>query len=348
MVQAFGPLTFGLTVAAMSASAGGVWLSIRFARRVGVMDLPNERSSHSTPTPRMGGVPMALSAIAVFGIWTHLLAGEVFPYKGITIAILFASGMFVLGFLDDLFDLSPLVRFVVQFALCAVCLGFAWRLVPGVSWTGTDWGRMFWILPGTVWCVWMLNLYNFMDGIDGLAGGEAALASLYFFLLFAREGESGWAVVNLFVAAAAMGFLVHNWPPARVFMGDAGSAFLGAFYGMQSVLAPLSTNVPFLVLVLPFANFILDTTCTLVRRFLQGEKWYRAHRSHYYQKLTLLGMSHGKVTVLEMLAVLFCCLFAEIYLRVGGAYRVAATGVVLVSFLGAGLWVNGRLRSDSR
>ena len=125
---------------------------------------------------------------------------------------------------------------------------------------------------------------DFMDGIDRPGGGEAAIASLFFFLLFAREGESGWAVVNLFVAASAMGFLVHNWPPARVFMGDAGSAFLGAFYGVQSVLAPLSTNIPFVVLVLPFADFILDTTYTLVRRFLRGEKWYQAHRSHCYQR----------------------------------------------------------------
>ena len=83
----------------------------------------------------------------------------------------------------------------------------------------------------------MLNLYNFMDGIDGLAGGEAAVASSFFFLVFAWYGQSGWAVANLVVAAASMGFLVHNWPPARIFMGDAGSAFLGAFYGMQSVVA---------------------------------------------------------------------------------------------------------------
>src|SRR3989304_4869717 len=95
--------------------------------------------------------------------------------------------------------------------------------------------------------------------------------SFFFFLLFARYGESGWAVANLFVAAASMGFLVHNWPPARVFMGDAGSAFLGGFYGMQAVLAALTTSVPFVVLILPFANFILDTTVTLVRRILQGE-----------------------------------------------------------------------------
>jgi UDP-N-acetylmuramyl pentapeptide phosphotransferase/UDP-N-acetylglucosamine-1-phosphate transferase len=344
MVQAFGAITFGLAVAALSVSAGGVWVSIRFARKAGFLDVPNERSSHSFPTPRMGGVPMAASAMVAFGIWTYLLAGELLTFKGITSSIVFAFGMFILGFCDDMFDLSPLLRFLVQFALCALCLGFALRLVPGVPWIGGESFRLPWIVVGVFWCVWMLNLYNFMDGIDGLAGGEAAIASSFFFLLFAREGESGWAVANLLVAASAMGFLVHNWPPARVFMGDAGSAFLGAFYGMQSVLAPFSTKVPFVVLVLPFANFIFDTTFTLIRRILRGETWYQAHRSHYYQRIVILGMTHEKATILELLGVIICCIFAGIYFRVTGTYRVATIIVVLVSFLGAGLWVKGRER----
>jgi UDP-N-acetylmuramyl pentapeptide phosphotransferase/UDP-N-acetylglucosamine-1-phosphate transferase len=342
MVQAFGAVTFGLTVAALSASAGGVWLSIRLARKAGVMDVPNERSSHSVPTPRMGGVPMAASAMIAFGIWAYLLAGEVFPFKGIASAFLFAFGMFILGFCDDLFGLSPLLRFAVQYAVAVSCLGLAWRLLPGVPWIDGEWSRLPWAFAGAFWCVWMLNLYNFMDGIDGLAGGEAAVASAFFFLLFAREGESGWAVANLLVAASAMGFLVHNWPPARVFMGDAGSAFLGAFYGMQSVLAPLSTKVPFIVLVLPFANFILDTTVTLIRRFLRGEKWYQAHRSHFYQRMTNIGMSHKKVTLLELLSVAVCCFAAEICLRTRGMGRVSVTAIVLVAFVGAGMWVDSR------
>jgi len=237
---------------------------------------------------------MAASAMVAFGIWAYLLAGEFFTFKGITSSIVFAFGMFILGFCDDMFDLSPLLRFLVQFALCALCLGFAWRLIPDVRWIGGEWSRLLWILVGVFWCVWMLNLYNFMDGIDGLAGGEAAIASSFFFLLFAREGESGWAVANLLVAASAMGFLVHNWPPARVFMGDAGSAFLGAFFGMQSVLAPLSTKVPFIVLVLPFANFIMDTTVTLILRVWRGERWYQAHRTHFYQRMTNSGCRTGK------------------------------------------------------
>jgi UDP-N-acetylmuramyl pentapeptide phosphotransferase/UDP-N-acetylglucosamine-1-phosphate transferase len=186
----------------------------------------------------------------------------------------------------------------------------------------------------------MLNLYNFMDGIDGLAGGEAAVASSFFFLVFAYYGESGWAVANLVVAAASMGFLVHNWPPARIFMGDAGSAFLGAFYGMQSVVAALSTPVPFPVLALPFANFILDTTFTLFRRLIRREKWYQAHRSHIYQRMTNLGMSHAKVTGLELVTVVLSCLAAVLYLRSGMQGRILAVSVVLIGFLAAGIRIS--------
>ena len=196
------------------------------------------------------------------------------------------------------------------------------------------------MIPGAFWVVCMLNLYIFVDGIDGLAGGEAAIASSFFFLLFARAGETGWAVANLLVAASAVGFLFHNWPPARVFMGDAGSAFPGAFYGMQSVLAPLSTTVPFIVLVLPFANFIVDATATLSFRVWRGERWYHAHSTHFYQKLTKSGMSHKKVTVIELFSVAVCCVSAELCMHVAGKHRIYIVALILLSFLGAGAWVS--------
>lgn len=306
--------------------------------------MPNERSSHSLPVPRMGGVPMVAAAALAFGGWAFLAAGGANVQRGLPYTFLFALAMFLLGFYDDLRNLSPLFRFLVQFVSALLLLVFLAPLLPDVplwKWVLPRWA---WIVPGAFWAVWMLNLYNFMDGIDGLAGGEAAITSTFFFLLFAREGEAGWAVANLLVAASAMGFLVHNWSPARVFMGDAGSAFLGAFYGMQSVIAPFSTNVPFAVLVLPFANFILDTTVTLLRRVWRGDKWYQAHRTHYYQRMTLLGMTHERVTTLELLYVVFCCFSAEMYFRAGGAYRFFIAIPVLVLFLGIAIRVNGKER----
>ena len=335
-------MTFGLTAASLVVSAGGVWYSIRLAHRVGAMDVPNERSSHAVPTPRMGGVPMVAAAVLAFGCWSVLAAGEVFFIKGLTNAVLFALVMSLLGFWDDLSGLSPLFRFLLQLIPAGLFLLALTGLFPKVPIGGILLPQAVWILAGAIWVGWMLNLYNFMDGIDGLAGGEAAVASSFFFLLFAGHGESGWAVANLFVAAAAMGFLVHNWPPARVFMGDAGSAFLGAFYGMQSVVAPLTTPVPFVVLVLPFSNFILDTTATLIRRMWRGEKWYQAHRTHFYQRMNNLGMSHRKVTILELIAVAACCAAAGMYIRFGASGRLVVVATVLAGFVAAGFWISAK------
>jgi Fuc2NAc and GlcNAc transferase len=339
MVQAFEPLTLGIAVASLAISAGGVWFSIRLAGRVGVVDVPNERSSHLAPIPRMGGVPMVVATVLAFEFWTFLAVGEVLSIKGLRSVILYALVMCVLGFWDDLSNLSPLFRFLVQFAgaslLLWACVGES--LVLSV---GDIILPLQFVIPAcAVWVVWMVNLYNFMDGIDGIAGGEAAVTSCFFFLVFANHGETGWAVINLFVAAASIGFLIHNWPPARVFMGDAGSAFLGAFFGMQSVVAASMTSIPFLVLVLPFTNFIFDTTATLIRRMFRGEKWYRAHRSHFYQRMTNLGMSHSKVTGVELISVILSCLAATWYLRSGFHGRVVAVAAVLIGFMGGGIWI---------
>jgi Fuc2NAc and GlcNAc transferase len=344
MVQGFGPITLGLTAASLAASTAGVWISIRMARRVGVLDIPNERSSHTVPTPRMGGVPMVAAAVLAFGCWAFLAAGEMFSLKGLPSSFLFAFMMSVLGFWDDLSPLSPLTRFLIQF-FGAIMFLWAWTgLFPKVPIGSQILPQFLWILAGAVWVVWMLNLYNFMDGIDGLAGGEAAVAASFFFLLFAWHGESGWAVANLFVVAASMGFLVHNWPPARVFMGDAGSSFLGAFFGIQSVIAAITTPIPFPVLVLPFSNFILDTTFTLFRRMCRGEKWYLAHRSHIYQRMTNLGMSHKEVTIFELLSVVGTCIAAEGYLAFGSMGRAAVVVGVLACAAVCGLWVTDKER----
>ena len=283
---------------------------------------------------------MVAAAVLTFGCWAYLASGEVLSIKGLPYAMLFAVVMSILGFWDDVSGLSPLSRFLVQFAAAVLFLWAGSTLFPKAALGGWFLPPAAWILAGAFWIVWMLNLYNFMDGIDGLAGGEAAVASSFFFLVFAYYGETVWAVANLFIAAASMGFLVHNWPPARVVMGDAGSAFLGAFYGMQSVAAALATPVPFPVLVLPFANFILDTTVTLLRRMWRGERWYHSHRTHFYQRMTNLGMSHAKVTGLELASVIVSCLSAVLYLVSGPYWKIVTVAVVSAGFVSAGLMVS--------
>jgi len=338
MVQGFGLIAFGFASLSFAVSAMGVRASIRIAQRYGMMDVPNERSSHTLPTPRMGGIAMVASATLALGGWA-LLAGGGPLGKGLWSTFLFALSMFVLGVVDDLRNLSPQFRFLVQLVFASMSLWSLTPLFPAVPLGG-------WVLHGPVWipvggffAIWMLNLYNFMDGIDGLAGGEAVVASSFFFLVFAYFGEPGWAAVNLFVATASAGFLVHNWPPAKIFMGDGGSSFLGAFYGMQSVMAHLTTPVPFPVLLLPFANFILDTTFILFWRVLRGDKWYQAHRSHFYQRMADLGMTHRKVTSIELCVVAASCAAAAGCIGTSVFARIFLVAIVIAGISGIGYWV---------
>jgi UDP-N-acetylmuramyl pentapeptide phosphotransferase/UDP-N-acetylglucosamine-1-phosphate transferase len=288
---------------------------------------------------------MVAAAALAFGGWLFLAGGEANFLEGLPYTFLFALAMFLLGFFDDLWNLSSLFRFLVQIVSALLLMVFLAPRLPDLplgKWVLPGWA---WVSLGAFWAVWMLNLYNFMDGIDGLAGGEAAVASSFFFLIFSYYGESGWAVANLVVAAASIGFLVYNWSPAKIFMGDGGSTFLGAFYGMQSVVAALSTPVPFSVLALPFANFILDTTYTLFRRLVRREKWYQAHRSHFYQRMTNLGMTHRKVTSIELIVVTVCCAAAAACVPAGPAVRIALVVSVAVGIACGGLWVRGKERA---
>lgn len=347
MVPALGPLTLGMAAASFAASAAGGAIAIRLAHRLGVVDVPNERSSHSVPTPRMGGVPMVAAAALATACWAVLAGDGTFFHRGLVTTGLFALSMACLGFWDDLSALPPWSRLPVQLACAGLALWSAASLFPWV----VEHRPIALLLLGTVsailWVAWMVNLYNFMDGIDGLAGGQATVSSLFFFLLFAWYGEAGWAAANLIVAAASAGFLLHNWPPARVFMGDTGSAFLGAFYGIQSVVASAATPVAFPVLVIPFANFILDTSSTLVRRICRGERLTQAHRSHFYQRLTSAGMSHGRVTALELAAAAVSCAGAAWFQSSGSAGRSMILAVLLAGYFCAEAWLSRTQRRQS-
>lgn len=290
---------------------------------------------------------MVAAIVLAMACWAFLADGGGSSHKGLATTVLFALSMAFLGFWDDLSGLSPRVRLPVQLACAGLALWSAGSLLPWVA----ERRPVALLFLGTVsailWVAWMVNLYNFMDGIDGLAGGQATVSSLFFFLLFAWYGEVGWAAANLMVAAASAGFLLHNWPPARVFMGDTGSAFLGAFYGMQSVIAPWATPVSFPVLVLPFAGFILDTSSTLVRRVCRGERWSQAHRSHFYQRLTSAGMSHGRVTVLELAAAAVSCAGAAGFQFSGSAGRSMIVAGLLAAYIAGEAWFSRAQRRQS-
>jgi len=297
----------------------------RYLLRRQVLDIPNRRSSHSVPTPRGGG----LSIVVVF-----LLTVLLFMRRGtISTSLGFAligGGLLVAvgGFLDDYFRVPARLRLLIHFAAAGWAL---WQL------NGTGPLHLGWIIWDLGWVgqllalvglVWMINLYNFMDGIDGLAGLEALCASASAGLLLAWSGLGGMAESALALAGASAGFLVWNWPPAKIFMGDVGSGFLGFVFG---VLAISSANErpwlvwPWLILL---SVFIIDSILTLMRRMITRARWYEAHCSHAYQHAARRWNSHLKVT-LAIAAVNVAWLFplalgAYVWPAVGPLFAVVA------------------------
>jgi UDP-N-acetylmuramyl pentapeptide phosphotransferase/UDP-N-acetylglucosamine-1-phosphate transferase len=234
------------------------------------MDHPNERSLHATPTPRIGGLGIMVG-VGVASLW---LADAALLY-----AILAAFSLAAVSLLDDVRGLPVALRFLAHFVAAAACL--------------LAFGLTSWALVGTILAVvWMTNLYNFMDGSDGLAGGMAAIGFGALALAAMLGGAPGLAVFCAAIAAAALAFLRFNFPPARVFMGDAGSIPLGFLAASLGILGVMRDVWPWLFPLLVFSPFIMDASMTLGRRALYGEKIWQAHRSHYYQRAVLLGASH--------------------------------------------------------
>ena len=259
-----------------------------------VLDIPNVRSSHFLPTPRGGGLSIVVVFLGIVFWFVHGSAistrlGSALVWGGLAVASV--------GFLDDHFPVPARVRLLVHFAAAGWAL---WKLNGmgplHLGWIMWDWG---WVgqLVALVGLVWMINLYNFMDGIDGIAGVEAVCASGLGGLLLARSGLGGLAGGALVLAAASAGFLVWNWPPARIFMGDVGSGFLGFVFGVLAIASAKEqpwTLWPWLILL---SIFIVDSIVTLLRRLLTGARWYQAHCSHAYQHAARRWGSHSKVTL---------------------------------------------------
>jgi Fuc2NAc and GlcNAc transferase len=265
------------------------------ALRAQLLDVPNERSSHAVPTPRGGGVAIVVVVCAAFvcvgaleETWRSIAA----------FTMLAALGVAAVGYLDDLRGVAASKRFAVH-VLGAVVLLMATRElgpldlpavppVPVVQWLLT-----------LVSILWLLNLFNFMDGIDGIAAMEAAFASLGIALCayFGPGISDALLALCLAVAASSMGFLIYNWPPARIFMGDVGSGFLGFILGSLAVIAHRESGVDPWVIAILLGVFVTDSTVTLLRRVARGKRWHEAHRSHAYQRLSRELGSHRSVTL---------------------------------------------------
>ena len=264
-----------MAAATFLASLGATRLILAWLRRRQVMDLPNERSSHTVPTPRGAGLavtPVVLAAMAALGLGGHAPMGWLSVCAG-------TFGLLAVSWLDDRSGLPVRIRLAAH--LAAVCLGLAALPDDALIFQGL---LPFWadrILAALVWG-WFLNLYNFMDGIDGITGIETASIGLSLGGLGLLAGHAGFMPPGLMLAACAAGFLVWNWHPAKVFLGDSGSVPLGYMLGWLLLCAASEGLwLPALVLAL---DYLADATITLARRALRGERIWKAHRLHFYQR----------------------------------------------------------------
>lgn len=266
----------------------------RYALKNSLIDIPNGRSSHSVPTPRGGGVAIVICFLLIM----PLLAFCGLTTWPQTLALIGAGAwVAVVGFLDDHGHIAARWRLLAHFVGAAWALFWVGGLAP-VSLFGTIF-HFGWVghVLAAFYLVWMLNLYNFMDGIDGIAGVEAVTACTGACLIYWLSGAGALMWAPLLLAAAVLGFLCWNFPPARIFMGDAGSGFLGIILGTLSLQAAWSNPELLWVWLILLGVFIVDATFTLSRRLMRGDKVYEAHRSHAYQFASRQTGRHLPVTL---------------------------------------------------
>jgi len=295
-------MTSGLLLQNLGVLAGAValagltaWLTARirsYALARGMQDVPNERSSHTTPTPRGGGasiVAVSLISLAGIAVWTRDWRWPVaLGGGGIVVAMT--------GWLDDVRGLQARTRLLAHFGAAGISLAVIrdqlviplpphLLVVGGIA-----------LVLAALYLVWSINSYNFMDGIDGIAASECCTVVIVLGPLAEHAGQRSLALFCAVLASACLGFLALNWQPARIFMGDVCSGFLGFLLALMGLWGQASGSVPLTATLILTGVFVVDATYTLFRRLLAGERVYQAHRDHAYQHATQCGWSHARVS----------------------------------------------------
>ncbi|RTR23809.1 glycosyltransferase family 4 protein [Azospirillum griseum] len=322
-------LATATVVAAALTGWIGAWL-----RRKAILDHPNERSSHSVPTPRGGGWGIMLTLLPGWALVALLGPGGAgfgvasfgVPSFGVWVILAGVAVLMAVSWIDDRRNLPPAPRFLSQIAV--VLAGLAALPADGLVFQGLLplWADRLVVAVGWLWFV---NLFNFMDGIDGLAGSEAATIGGGVALVGALAGlNPAFGLYGLVAAGGALGFLVWNWHPARLFMGDVGSVPLG--YALGWLLLSLAASGHWAAALLIPAYFLADATLTLLRRLVEGKKVWQAHREHFYQKATQRGRSHAQVVrlVLALNVALVALAALSLVLPMGWSLLLPGVGAV--------------------
>lgn len=338
-------ILFSLVIAGISA-----WGTFLLTRHLKAFDAPNERSSHVALTPRGGGIAIVAAFLA--GILSIHLVGDNTPiYTNYFLGFLFSSLIIAtLSLYDDFNTVSYKIKLAGQTIgiIVGLSAGIVIDLVHLPVLGQVHFG--FWAYPLTLlWILGLTNAYNFIDGLDGLAASTAVIAALFLAYISFQQGSNFIYLTSLTLAAAAFGFLLFNWPPARIFMGDVGSTFLGFAFAVMAVIAARYDHSHMSLFVVPLLlfHFIFDTIFTFIRRFLAGEHVFTAHRSHLYQLLNRIGYTHKQVTLIcSSMAV--CQGIAAIWMvRSLGSERVYVYLPFLAFYLACANWLISMARREN-
>ena len=294
-------------------------------RRRAILDLPNVRSSHTVPTPRGGGWGVML-ALLPFWIWATWKTNRLHdPTEWMLIGGVVL--LMAVSWIDDRRGLSAGVRFAAQFLAAGAVMA---ALPQTLSLSGGLLPVMLDRLVATVVWLWFVNLFNFMDGIDGITGGSAAAMGFGLTLILLRYGPDPLeAFRSLMIAAVMVGFLVWNWHPAKIFLGDVGSVPIGYLLGFELIRLAMNGGQLFALIVALY--YLADATITLLKRARRGERVWQAHREHFYQRSTQLGRSHGRTAKTATLVQLALAIFA--WLAVFWGWVMLLPAVALVALL---------------
>lgn len=308
-----------------------VWLVKSYLEKRQIFDVPNSRSMHSHETVRGGGVAITL-VILVFCFFLGVLYGT-----SVTGLMILIAGLSLLGLLDDIRPIFWWMKLLVQFILAMIFIyldGATTDIdVFGLQIVSAQLVAVSFVF----WIVYMCNIYNFMDGIDGIASSYCALCACVLGVWFLLAQHIDLALLCFATMAASMGFLVWNWHPAKIFLGDSGSVMLGGLLAAIAIIGAEKTDIPFGAFLILFSVFLGDASYTLISRLLKGERIWMAHRSHLYQRAVQVGLSHSRVTGMVLLITLILVIPATLEARNIGSGLIWAlipiVGLVLVSLL---------------
>lgn len=308
-----------LAALAVSLACLSILLS-PFGRRL-MLDRPNERSLHERPVPRSGGL----------AIVAGIAAGAAFAPQGLAATLAMTGALAAVSLADDAFPLPALARFAAHIGAAAAVL----LLDTGVAEPAA-------LVLLVMAIAWSANLYNFMDGSDGLAGGMALIGFGAYALAAHQSGHAALAGMSTSIAAASGAFLIFNFPPARIFMGDAGSVPLGFLAGTLGIVGWRDGAWPLWFPMLVFAPFACDATLTLLRRALRRERVWQAHREHYYQRLVRMGFGHRGTAWIEYAAMAGCAATALLARAASPALQLGAVCAATLILIGIAVWIDLR------